>query len=632
MCQALKHRGPDDSGWFLDSKVAIGNVASFRGSKFVHQPLCNKKKNIWITLDGTLYNSRELKEQLDKNATTVYSDAELVLKAYEINGIDCIKQLDGVFAFCIWDSTQEKLFAVRDRLGSKPLFYTANGDSYALASEIKALFIDQTIPRKPNHDLLCRYLLQRYHFRSGDTYFAQIKEVLPGYYAVFTLGENKPEVFEYWHLPSPSAPKKGNYNYSSLFLDKLQHTTKKMLPKDVQFGTCMSGGIDSQAIASLISNELAKINQVGTQTLVSAVSAGDSRGVNEEPYIREYERFRETEVNYVNLHQSLGRKELERLVFCLEEPCHFESAYMSLCLARALGNERAKVAFLGTGMDTYLSGDVEIYEYLRILWQKKKFGKFLVETIGMIVHQDLSYVTFGKIVNQLKLLRESTATRKESQFLNQEYISRARITENFARTEESQVDRTIGSIVEILQAQDMIFSAFSIEPRYPCLDPEFMLFCMSLPESQKSRRGISKYVLREAVKGLIPEAVRKSRRKFGSSVPAIKWVKSLRPEILEILSSERFKDRGIFNQSKLLKTFDMLCTDDIDPAVEYDLSQFFWMVLTLELWFQIYIDPKKPPSILLDSTSINELKCVIADSREELAPSIPSSTKAIKSL
>ncbi|MGD6852156.1 MAG: asparagine synthetase B family protein [Candidatus Bathyarchaeia archaeon] len=627
MCQILKHRGIDDSGWFADSKVAIANVATYKGSKIAHQPLCNKKKNIWITLDGTLYNNCELKEQFDKDPSTICSDAELILKAYETNGIDCLKQLDGVFAFCIWDSTQEKLFAARDRFGSKPLFYTVNGDCYVLASEIKAIFVDPAIPRKPNHDLLCRYLIQRYHFRNGDTYFAQIKEVLPGYYAVFTLDENKPEVAEYWHLPSPPASKQGKYNYPSLFLDKLHHTTKKMIPKEVQFGTCTSGGIDSQAIASLISNELAKTNQVEKQTLVSAICAGGSRGVNEQPYIREYERFRGTAVKYVNLPQSLRLKELERLVFCLEEPYHLESAYLSFCLANELHNEKAKVAFLGTGMDTYVTGDFEIYDALRILWQKRKIGKFLVETIGMIVHQDLSYITFGKIANQLKLLRTPRPARQETQFLNQEYIAQARITENFARTEESQVDRTIGSITEILQAQDKIFSAFSIEPRYPSLDPEFALFCMSLPESQRSKRGVSKYVLREAVKGLIPEAVRKSKRKFGSSVPAIKWVKSLRPEILEILSSDKFKARGIFNQSKLLKTFDMLCSGSIDPAIEYDVSQFFWMVLTLELWFQIYIDPEKPSFGLKDSSAVNEFEWFIADPREEVAPSKASSKK-----
>ncbi len=591
MCHALKHRGPDDSGWFVDSEIAIGNVASYKGSKIVHQPLCNKKKTIWITLDGTLYNNCELKEQLDKDTPTFYSDAELILKAYETNGVDCLKQLDGVFAFCIWDSTQEKLFAVRDRFGSKPLFYTTNGNSCVLASEIKAIFMDQTIPRKPNHDLLCRYLIQRYHFRSGDTYFAQIKEVLPGYYAVFTLEENKPEVVEYWHLPSPPAPKQGKYNYSSLFLDKLSHTTKKMMPNEVQFGTCTSGGIDSQAIASLISDELETTNHVGRQTLVSAISTGGSKGVNEEPYIREYERFRKNEIKYVNLPQSLGREELERLVFCLEEPYHLESAYMSLCLARALGNERAKVAFLGTGMDTYLGGDVERNEYLRLLWQKRNVGRFLIEVLGMIVHQDLSYITFGKIANQVRLLR-TTRTRKETQFLNQEYIAHARITENFARTEESQVDRTIGTITEILQAQDRLFSAFSIEPRYPCIDTEFMLFNMSLPDGQKIKRGVTKFVLRQAVKGLIPEAVRKSRRKFGSSAPVVEWVKSFRLEILEILSSDKFKNRGIFNQKELSRTYDMLCSGNFDPANEYNVSQFFWMVLTLEIWFQIYIDPE----------------------------------------
>lgn len=595
MCQALGHRGPDDSGCFVDSRVALGNVASFRGSEIVHQPLCNKKKDIWITFDGAIYNSGELRKHFDEETFLPVSDPELVLHAYEKDDLDCLKWLDGIFAFCIWDSSRGRLVSARDRFGIKTLYYHSIGDKCIFSSEIKTIFVDSTITRTPNHDLLCKYLkAPGYHFRSGDTFFAQIKEVLPGHYTVFDFEKNKLQVHEYWHLPTSSVPKKGNGSYPLLLLDKLSNAVKKMLPKDVRFATCLSGGLDSQTIASLI-DELAKTHDTSKHTLVSAVCPKASKRYNEEPYIREYGRFRGTQIKYVPFPNSPGWKEIKDFVYCLEEPNVQLNFYLFLHLAEELKNEGVKVAFLGTGVDLFLwSFEYERDAYLKSLREEKDFGTLLIELIGMVVHQVFYGYPFWMLVERAKgIVMPSRAIFDSSQFLNEQYI-----TQNYVRAEDSLVDRTVGGVVMNTEALDKVFTAFSVEPRYPALDIEFALLMNSLPANQRIRRGVTKFIMREATKGLIPEAVRKSPRKFGTSIPLVEWLTDLRPEIVQMLSSREFKERKIFNQEKILKTFDLLCNGKLDPPNVIPFCIFLWTVVDLELWFQIYIDSST--STLLD--------------------------------
>jgi len=410
---------------------------------------------------------------------------------------------------------------------------------------------------------------------------------MPGHYTVFDFGKNKLQVHKYWHLPTSSVPKKGNGDYPLLLLDKLRNAVKKMLPKDVRFATCMSGGLDSQTIASLIDG-LAETNDTSKHTLVSAVCARASRKDNEEPYIREYARFRGTEIKYVFLPNSPGWREIKDFVYCLEEPTVLINTYVSFCLARELKDEGVKVALLGTAVDAFLWGlEEERDAYLKSLRERKDFGTLLIELIGMVVHQVFYGYPFWMLVKKAKqTVMPSIPIFDSSQFLNERYIA-----QNYVRPEDSLVDRTIPGIVMQTDVLGRVFSAFSVEPRYPALEIEFALFMNSLPANQRIRRGVTKFILRKAVKGLIPEAVRKSPRKFATPVPLIEWVTDLRPEIVEMLSSRKFKERKIFNQEKILETFDLLHNGKLDPTKRLSFCAFLWMVVDLELWFQIYIDP-----------------------------------------
>lgn len=596
ICQALEHRGPDDSGWFVGADVALGNVASYKDStKIAHQPLCSRDGSIWISFDGELYNSDELKNQLGDDEFTTPSDAEVVLKAYGRNGQNCLKQLDGDFAFCIWNSSRRQLLSARDRFGVRPLYYYRSRGKCIFASEIKAMFVDTEVPRIPNHGLIREYLLTGGHHRNGETFFAQVKEVLPGYCVALDMGRSVFQAHEYWRLPSVSFLRKGNSVCPSRFPSKFRCAVEKMLPKQAPFAVCLSGGLDSTSIASII-DELVRKYDTGRHLFISAICQRASKVDNEEPYIREFGLLRGVEIKFVCLPSSLEWTDVKDFVYHLEEPFHLLNAYLLWCIAKQLEKEGIEVAFTGNAGDAFLWGlEKERIGYLRNLWLRKDIGILLIELIGMVVQQDYSgvHVGFGLLETLAEMLigvfLPSSIDRSifhDYQFLNHTYLAK-----NLARPNESPLDETTKSITEFVGVIDRIFSAFSVEARHPFLDAELSNFMILLPPNQKIRRGVRKYILRTAMKGLIPESIRKSKRKFPTSIPLVEWLIDLQPEISEVLSSKAFKERGIFNQDNALEAFNSLCEGKLNRTEARRLATILWRIINLELWFEIYLDP-----------------------------------------
>lgn len=598
VCQALDHRGPDDSGWFVGEDVALGNVASHKDSiKIAHQPLCSRDGSFWITFDGELYNSDELRRQINDDEFVTTSDAEIVLKAYEKNGQNCLEQLDGIFAFCIWDSPKKQLLCARDRFGARPLYcYRSRGKSM-FASEIRAMFVDSRVPRIPNHGLIREYLLTGGHYRNGDTFFAQVKEVLPGYYITLDTGSMF-QAQRYWHLPSVSFQGKRNGDYPSRFLSMFRCAIKKMLPKQAPFAICLSGGLDSTSIVSIV-DELVRTYDTGKHTLVSAICERASKVDNEEPYITEFGSFRGVEIEFVRLPSSLEWADVKDFVYDLEEPRPVPNSYLLWCIAKQLRKEGVRVAFTGQAGDAFLWGlEKAQIHYLKNLWLRKDIGTLLIEFVGMVVHQDylgsragigvhLASALLDRLAEMLRsIFLPSRTTYEDYQFLNHTYLAK-----NVTRPDGFPLDEATKSVTDAVGAIERFFSAFSVEVRHPFLDPEFGKFMILLPPNQKIRRGVRKYILRTAMNGSIPESIRKSIRKFPSAIPLIEWLIDLRPEINEMLSSKAFKERAIFNQDRILEGFKSLCEGKLDPTKAWRFASFLWRIINLELWLEIYIDP-----------------------------------------
>lgn len=592
MCKALEPRGPDDSGWFVGGDVTLGNVASYKDStKMAHQPLCNVDGSIWISFDGELYNSDQLKKQFGYDEFMTISDAGLVLKAYEKNGQNCLRQLDGIFAFCIWDSPRRQLLCARDRFGVRPLYYCRSRGKWLFASEIKVMFVDSEVLRLPNHGLIREYLLTGGRCRNGDTFFVQVKEVLPGYCITLDMERNVFQAQKYWHLPSVWLLGKGNGVCPSRFLSMFRCAVKKMLPKEASFAICMSGGLDSTSIASIV-DELVRTYDTGKYTLVSAICEGASKEENEEPYIREFGWFRRAEIKFVCLPSSLEWTDVKDFVYHLEEPFSLFNYYLLWRVAKELKEKGVKIAFTGNACDSFLLGfEAEQFGYLKNLWLKRHISTLLIELAGMVVQHDYSSVHAGfdlleTLAGIMRNIFLPSRTVFERRFLNDAYLAK-----NVTQENDSPLDEATKSATELVGVIDRVFSAFSVEARHPFLDPEFANFMLLLPPNQKIRRGVKKYILRTAMKGLIPESIRKSKKKFATSIPLVEWLTYIHPEVNEMLSSPAFTERGMFNQDRILKTFNSLRKRKLDRTEALRFASVLWRVINLELWLEIYIDP-----------------------------------------
>lgn len=249
-----------------------------------------------------------------------------------------------------------------------------------------------------------------------------------------------------------------------------------------------------------------------------------------------------------------------------------------------------KVVFYGhgTGILGELESVDEYIHYFKGLWKQKEIPRLLREMVGAIPRMTTSSV------KALSTMWTEKGKSGIKDFLAPQFA--ARFSEG-AQIEDgstgSAYDHWInGNLVDCLRGADLVSSAFSIEPRYPFLDHRIVEFALSIPSSQKVRNGLSKYVLRRAMKGAVPESVRMSRKHFGTPVPLQRWMRQLRPNIEEIFESRKFGERGYFNQPAVLDAYKRFCEGEMDSFTSSWHAYVFWRILNLELWLEAFFDPE----------------------------------------
>jgi asparagine synthase (glutamine-hydrolysing) len=253
MCTVMAHRGPDDDGFYVSGSVGLGMrrlsiVDLARG----HQPISNEDETAWIVFNGEIYNHAELRGQLQARGHryTTNSDTETIIHLYEEYGRDCVRHLRGMFAFAIWDTKKQQLFIARDRLGIKPLYYRLTPQSLAFGSEIKVVLAAGTQP-KFNRHVLPEYLAFGY-VSGSDTFYDGIAKLMPGHTMEVGL-EGQVSIERYWDLPlkAEDSPRGETY-YIEKYRDLLEQAVNSHLMSDVPLGVFLSGGIDSSAVAALM--------------------------------------------------------------------------------------------------------------------------------------------------------------------------------------------------------------------------------------------------------------------------------------------------------------------------------------------------------------------------------------------
>lgn len=600
MRDAQFHRGPDDGGIFIEENIGLGHRRlSIVDVSLGHQPMFNEDDSLVIVYNGEIYNHADYRTELEARGH-VYrtrSDTETILHLYEEYGAKCVRYLRGMFAFAIFDRREKKLFIARDRLGVKPLYYVHDQEgNLFFGSEIKTLLEAGAVKPELNYDALPDQLAN--HGTSFDeTLFAGVKRLLPGHALLWQDGRLKIE--EFWDVSfEPKHEERSDAEFIDEWREMFKHSVKLRLMADVPLGMFLSGGIDSSAIAAMMSRMVSEP--------IKTFSVGfKEREANEFEYARVVARAFKTEHHEITITPEQFFAELPNLVWHEDEPLGF-IASVPLYFVSKLAQKHVKVVLTGEGSDEILAGYGRYAKAVQLLQMGEKYESLTPDFVRGIVKSgasllggklDRTFLTRASDIENLFFDNFGVFSRKmQEKLLSNE--TKARITEQnpyfyqnrwLAKTDARDVlDKllyvdTKTYLHELLMKQDQMSMAASIESRVPFLDYRLVEFTAQMPVKMKLRGRETKFLLREAMKGILPDEIL-TRSKMGFPVPVGKWFRrEFRHIIDEYVLSERSLSRGIFN------------TDFIHEIVQKhnageNHDERLWFLINFEIWQRRFLD------------------------------------------
>src|SRR6476660_7170447 len=574
MRDVITHRGPDDEGIFIDRNVGLGHRRlSIVDVASGHQPMTNEDGSLHITYNGEIYNHADYRESLEAKGHVyqTHCDTETILHLYEEHGSSCVDYLRGMFAFAIWDQRKQELFIARDRLGVKPLYYVHRDDgSLFFGSEIKALLEAGAVRPEINYAVLSDYLAN--HAPSGEeTLFVGVKRLLPGH--VMTWRDGEVSIRRYWDVDfSKHTDERDDRTYIKQWSELFRESVRLRLMADVPLGMFLSGGIDSSAIAAVMSgmvNEPIKTFSVAFQ----------EREANELEYARVVARAFKTNHHEVVVSPQEFFAALPKLLWHEDEPIAHPSS-VALFFVSQLAAEHVKVVLTGEGSDELLAGYARYRKTLLNLSLGQRYEGLVPRYIRKAVKTRIAALPPESRVGQ-KLRRTFLSLNSDIEsiyFDNFAVFSRgmqrnlftAQAREQIGATDpyagmldaftSSDAATTLDRLLyadtktylhELLMKQDQMSMAASIESRVPFLDHPLVEFTARLPERLKLRGGTTKYILREAMRDVLPSEIR-TRGKMGFPVPVGAWLRGpYRGIVDELVLSPRALDRGLFDPAAI---------------------------------------------------------------------------------
>ncbi len=593
MMSAMKHRGPDDEGVFIDNNIGLGFVrlSILDLSSAGHQPMFSQDKKYVVVYNGEIFNYLELREELEalRYSFSTNTDTEVLINAYIEWGEECQQKFNGMWAFAIYNTESGVLFISRDRYGIKPFYYFQDNETFAFASEIPSLL--KVLPRKPeaNEQAIFDYLVFNRTDQTKNTFFKGIFKLQHGCSITIKLKEDA-EIGEpklWYNLKTEIEKRKSNRlpvnEFKSLFEDAIEIR----LRSDVPFGVCLSGGLDSSAIVSTLIQKF-KIKDLNT---FSAVYAKGQYG-DETEFIKLYETDVEN-MYYTTPDKDSLLNDLYTFVKIHAEPIPSTGPYAQYKVMQLAG-KYVVVTLDGQGADEILAG----YHYFFGFYFKDLLRKFrLIRLSKEIFH----YLKIHKSLLGIKsfvyfLLPTSVRTKvrvEEKHYLNEEFVQNYSESNSIAGNlyaSKSLNDALINhfeyKLEHLLKWEDRNSMAFSLEARVPFLDHRLVEATLSADGRDIIVNGMTKAPLRESMKGVLPEKIRLRTDKIGFGTPQDEWFREpdFQTLVNEILSSDSFFNRNIVNPNKAKAMFNKHLNKEIN------ISKEIWKWIHLELWFREFID------------------------------------------
>ncbi len=588
MMDKIRHRGPDDEGMFFHKRIGLGflRLSILDLTSGGHQPMQDESGRYTITFNGEIYNYIELRKQLLKKEYKFHSktDTEVLLKAFIEWDKDCLEKLNGMFAFAIYDKESERLFAARDRFGIKPFYYYKDHDQFLFSSEIPpVLAVLKREKVRANRKAIFSYLTYNRTDHANYTFFEDIYKLKPG--SFLNIKGNDFDVKQWYYLSDNlNKPLNNADEFKQLF----NSSVKLRLRSDVPVGVCLSGGLDSSSIVSTLIKE----HQKHDLNTFSAIYNDFSK--DESAFIKMYENQLQN-MYYITPTARTLLSDFDDFIKFHGEPVSSSSPYAQYKVME-LAKNYVTVTLDGQGADEQLGGYHYFYGFLfKGLLAQLRLLKFMSEGYHYF-KQHRSFFGYKSLLffllpNKLK----TTARANQKDYIAQEF------TENYS-SEIENIDNLYSSknlqqsllnhfnykLEHLLKWEDRNAMSHSIESRVPFLDHHLVERCLSTEENKIIHKGYTKYILRQSMKGALPEKIRLRQDKIGFATPEDQWFREdfFIEFIKELINSQKFQQRNLYDVEKVK----VLYNKHLDNKV--NISKEIWKWINLELWYQKFIDKK----------------------------------------
>lgn len=583
------HRGPDDEGYFFGSNFAFGHrrLSIIDTSSAGHQPMLRDKD--CIVYNGMLYNYLELRDELIAVGYTFRSqtDTEVILAAYQRWGTDAFKKFNGMWAFAIYDDAHQSLILCRDHFGIKPMYYTGVGDCFLAGSEIKQFTAVVEFKPVMNQSVAINFLTQGWLNYSAETFFKGVSSLNAGHYLVYDLRTHSTKITEWYNLEKEVKRVQATEEEALVMVKSLFDSSVKLrMRSDVQVGSCLSGGIDSSSIVSLIYSK-----QIANANFTTFTSCYPNKKYDEQEFsdiVTRQTGFRAVKV-FPELQNLFSRGHLDTMIYHQDQPVNSASHYSEFQVFKAARENNMTVMLDGQGSDEYLCGYPEFFStYIRELLHQTRFASALKSIKVKGSHGAGTVTVLKDIINTLyayPFIRSIKAmiAKPEFRWMNKEQLPfvkkylRQYNAENIYELSIQQLLYT--SIPYQLHSEDRNSMIFSIESRLPFLDHRLVEYIVGLPSALKINKGYSKYIFRRALTEL-PESIRWRKDKMGFVAPEKEWVLENHRMIRQELEGA-VKGTPFFSE-ELLSRFDRF----IQGQLGYE--QIYFRALTLYRFCRIF--------------------------------------------
>ncbi len=606
MCRAMKHRGPDDEGLYVNNDIAMGmRRLSIIDIATGHQPIFNEDRSVCLIVNGEIYNFKELRADLIKKGHrfSTGSDSEVLVHLYEEYGVECIAKVNGMFAFAVWDENKKELFLARDRVGIKPLYYGFIKGEFVFGSELKSLLQHPLVEKELDLEALSQYLTYEY-IPAPLSILKGINKLSPGHFLrVDTRG--KITIKQYWDYNySNKIFLKSENEYKEALLEKFFRAVKRRMVSDVPLGTFLSGGIDSGMIAAAM--------QRNSPGLVDSFNIGfEDKSFDESIFARGLAVDLGLNHRYKICNSSAMLDLLDKLTDILDEPLGDNSVLPTYLLCQYC-RKHVTVALSGDGGDELFAGYptyqahklADLYDLcpgypgrgllekliLNLPVSNKNFSldfkaKKFISGIGYpyAVRNQIWLGSFSPLEQKLLFVPSVNRALEGINIFEpvEKLLKSARVETKLDAI--LYLDMKLYLQEDLLVKVDRVSMANSLEVRVPFLDHEFVDFATRLPDNMKLRLLKSKYILKKSAKGLIP-AKYINRQKKGFGAPVADWIKgALKNMFCDTFSREKIIREGLFNYSHIKKLLD----DHLQG--KNDNRQKLWTLFVFEKWYERYL-------------------------------------------